>query len=275
MEDIIWTVCVILKKKPLDFLDIKKDFTPVFIREKWATLRSEAFLTSFSAVLAAILLQGSSLMWAKETDSNLFSQESCLPRHGSEPSVTVTGHRTHLHPEKLITVHGNGTQKLKSPGKWLELDPNPTDLLFHDHLFSLSSPLVSIPLLSFFSAPLLYFSIISNDIPLHPVSRSPWCFATGSAATLYAPMFVLSFDCQHPGSCPVFLTTRLPSEFSFWQVLPTYVYFFTIILSCHRKPSYFGAVKWMRAAGIEIFSTHGDNENKVYCGQDAACFLYL
>lgn len=48
-------------------------------------------------------------------------------------------------------------------------------------------------------------SIISNDLPLHPVKNLPWCFAT---STFYALMFVFPFDCQ-----------RLVSSLMFFSVL--------------------------------------------------------
>lgn len=191
-----------------------------------ATLRNEEFPVSL-LYCTAILLQGSSLMWAKETNSNWFSQESCLPGHGPETSATTTGH-THTNTPTPRQTHKhawNGTHKLKTPEMWSELDPNTTDLLFHNHLFSLSPTLVFIPPVSFFSAPLFYLSVISNDLSPHPVSQSPWCFATGSLLLLLLQCLFSPFDCQRPGSSPVFLTMLLLSELSSWHVFPTYILF--------------------------------------------------
>lgn len=216
-------------------------------------------------------------MWAKETNSNWFSQESCLPRHGPETSATVTGHThkhtyTHLHPDKL---HENGTHKLKTLEMWSELDPNTTDLLFHNHLFSLSPTLVFIPLVSFSQRP-CSISLSSLMISPHILSANPH--------DALLPALCYSFCsnvCSHPLTVSVpdllLCSSQCFSSQSYhldMSSLRTF-YFLTIILSCQRKTSYFGAVQWIWDARIEIFSTHGDNKNKVYRGQDAACFLYL
>lgn len=70
--------------------------------------------------------------------------------------------------------------------------------------------------------------------PPHPVSQSPWCFATGSLLLLLLIFLFSPFDCQRPGSSPVFLTMLLLSELSPWHVFP-FVHFISWLLFCPAR----------------------------------------
>lgn len=118
------TICILLQIKDLEFLYITTQnglHTLCLSRTSKKPWGMKNFPHLSPLYWAAILLQGSSLMWAKETNSNWFSQESCLPRHGPETSVTVTGHIPSL------SLSHTSTSRKTREGAW-KWDPGAENL---------------------------------------------------------------------------------------------------------------------------------------------------
>lgn len=148
---------------------------------------------------------------------------------------------------------------------------------------------------------LICSSTIIYSLWVHPWSPFLPCLSSQrsgstSLSSLMISLYILSanpHDALLPGWLLLFvlrclfspLTVSVPDLLlcSSWCVSPlSYLFdmssqrkFISSLLFCPATESSHILVQSNGCKLLEIFSTHSDNENKVYGGQEAACFLYL